>query len=412
MILDRLRAFFSGTLVIKVRGADLEEFINAASRDGITLRSVKRHGRYLLTCRVAMSDYRKLRRLLPQQRFRSEIVGKHGFPVTMRRIRSRRMLILGLAAAVGLLYYMSSFVWFIRVTGNEALPEDAIRQFIESRGVRRGIRKFEIDADELEKELAIEFPRISWVAVRLQGTLLSIDLAEKLTPTPEESKALDVVAAKSGLIVTFIPLVGVPLIREGDTVEAGQVLVRAQAASGYMDGTSGASDSAEVINARAVVEARVWYQASAQVKLLDTEVVRTGRVKTTRKLHVFGLSIPLGIPGKGFAHSECEERSDMILLWPGSRIGLNTTVVTCHETALYPVVRTLEQARTEAIRNARTQALEKVPEGVEVVDEIATVSVSGEGENAVVHVEFTVETIEDIGVLRASQGDDSLFPNP
>lgn len=213
---------------------------------------------YLLTCRVAMSDYRKLRRLLPQQRFRSEIVGKHGFPVTMRRIRSRRMLILGLAAAVGLLYYMSSFVWFIRVTGNEALPEDAIRQFIESRGVRRGIRKFEIDADELEKELAIEFPRISWVAVRLQGTLLSIDLAEKLTPTPEESKALDVVAAKSGLIVTFIPLAGVPLIREGDTVEAGQVLVRAQAASGYMDGTSGASDSAEVINARAVVEARVW----------------------------------------------------------------------------------------------------------------------------------------------------------
>ena len=87
-------------------------------------------------------------------------------------------------------------------------------------------------------------------------------------------------------------------------------------------------------------------------------------------------------------------------------------MVTCHETALYPVVRTLEQARTEAIRNARTQALEKVPEGVEVVDEIATVSVSGEGENAVVHVEFTVETIEDIGVLRASQGDDSLFPNP
>ena len=48
MILDRLRAF-SGTLVIKVRGADLEEFINAASRDGITLRSVKRHGALLLT---------------------------------------------------------------------------------------------------------------------------------------------------------------------------------------------------------------------------------------------------------------------------------------------------------------------------------------------------------------------------
>lgn len=403
MILDRLRTFFSGTLVIKIRGVDLEGFINAASREGIVLRSVKRHGRYLLTSRVAMVDYRRLRRLVPSQQCKVEIVGKHGLPVTLRRFRSRRMLLLGLAAAVGLFYYVSSFVWFIRVTGNEALSEEAIRQFIESQGIRHGMRRSEVDVDRLEQELAIEFPRISWVAVRLSGTLLSIDLAEKLAPGSEQPQVFDIVASKPGLVVKFIPLAGTPLVGEGDTVEAGQVLVRAIVPSGEVDEEI---DLAEAVGARAVVEARVWYQAHAQVKLLDTEVVRTGRVRSTRRLHILGLSIPIGLPTRSFAQSECEERDDVIHLWPGSRIGLNTTVLTCYETVSYPVVRTPEQARTEAIRSARMQALADVPEGVEVVDEMATVLFSGEGESAVVQVEFTVETVEDIGIPRAYQVED------
>ena len=47
----------------------------------------------------------------------------------------------------------------------------------------------------------------------------------------------------------------------------------------------------------------------------------------------------------------------------GSRIGLSMTVKTCHEVVAYPIVRTAEQARSEALRLARASALASVPEG-------------------------------------------------
>lgn len=403
MIFDRLVAYLSGSLMVKVRGVDLEKFINAANKQGIVLKSVKRHGRYLLTSRIAISDYRKLRRLLPASQCKVEIISKHGLPLALSRIRNRRMFFLGLAAAIGILYYLSSFVWFIRVTGNEAISEEAIRQFAENCGIRAGIRKSEVDVSKLEQELIIAFPRIAWVSVKLRGTLLSIALAEKLAPQPAQPEAFDVVAAKSGLVVRFIPLAGEPLIREGDTVEAGQVLVKAIVPE---EGEAG-----EIVSAKAVVEARVWYQASAQVKLIDTEIVRTGRSKTMGYLHILGLAIPIGVPGRGFEQSECEERRAVIQLWSGSRIGMTTTVVTCYETISYPVVRSSDEARAEAIRRARMLALAEVPEEVEVVDEMAAVSFSGEGDSALVRVEYTVETIEDIGVLQATQAQGLPVPN-
>ena len=84
---------------------------------------------------------------------------------------------------------------------------------------------------------------------------------------------------------------------------------------------------------------------------------------------------------------------------------MSTTVKTCHEVVAYPIVRTAEQARSEALRLARASALASVPEGVEVVDEMARVSEVGEGEHAEVLVEYTVETIEEIGLEQPTRVD-------
>lgn len=410
MILDRIRAYLSGSVVLKVRGTDLEKLLNAAGRAGVVLKSVRRHGRYLLTARTSAVDCRRLRGLASPSQYKIEVLGKHGFPHFIHKIRRRRMLFVGLIAFIALIYYMSSFVWFVRIGGVTTLPEDSIRQYVASQGIRTGMRRSGLDLEALERDLAIEFPRISWVSVRLRGTLLSIEIAEKLSPEENAPRAFDVVAGKSGLIVKFIPLAGRPLVDEGDTVEAGQVLVEAvrgvDGVEGGSDGGSGSGTEAGFISARAVVEARVWYQESAQVSLKDQEIVRTGRQKTVRYLHFFAWRIPIGRPGKDFPQSECEERVEVVPLWPGSRIGLTMTVKTWHEVVAYPIVRSAEQARSEALRLARTKALAAVPEGVEVMEELAKVSETGEGEQARVHVEYIVETIEDIGVERPTRAED------
>lgn len=400
MILDRIRAYLSGSVVLKVRGTDLEKLLNAAGRAGVVLKSVRRHGRYLLTARTSAVDCRRLRGLASPSQYKIEVLSKHGFPHFIHKIRRRRMLFVGLIAFIALIYYMSSFVWFVRIGGVSTLPEDSIRQYVANQGIRTGMPRSRLDLEALERDLAIEFPRISWVSVRLRGTLLSIEIAEKLSPEENAPRAFDVVASKSGLLVKFIPLAGRPLVNEGDTVEAGQVLVEAVRGVDRGSDGSGSATEAGLTSARAVVEARVWYQESAQVSLKDQEIVRTGRQKTVRYLHFFAGRLPIGRPGEDFQQSECEERVEVVPLWPGSRIGLTTTVKTCHEVVAYPIVRSAEQARSEALRLARARALAAVPEGVEVMEEMARVLETGEGEHARVQVEYIVETIEDIAVER------------
>ena len=223
----------------------------------MVLKSVRRHGRYLLTARTSAVDCHRLRGLASTSQYKIEVLGKHGFPLLIHRIRRRRMLLIGLIASVGLIYYMSSFVWFIRIAGISALSEDSIRQYVSSQGIRTGMRRSDLDLEALERDLAIEFPRISWVAVRLRGTLLSIEIAEKLSPDASAARALDVVAGKSGLIVKFIPLAGKPLSK-GHTVEAGQVLAGSAWRRWQRGCPARPARTEELISARAIV--RVWYQ--------------------------------------------------------------------------------------------------------------------------------------------------------
>ena len=57
MILDRIRAYLSGSVVLKVRGTDLEKLLNAAGRAGVVLKSVRR-ARALPHSRTSAVDYR------------------------------------------------------------------------------------------------------------------------------------------------------------------------------------------------------------------------------------------------------------------------------------------------------------------------------------------------------------------
>ena len=67
----------------------------------------------------------------------------------------------------------------------------------------------------------------------------------------------DLVATKDGILSKFIPLSGIPLVKEGDTVTKGQVLV--EGVEGY--------EQESTCFLRAAVEAKVWYRAESDVPL-------------------------------------------------------------------------------------------------------------------------------------------------
>ena len=92
-------------------------------------------------------------------------------------------------------------------------------------GLKVGAAKADIVTADITHHLLSQIPELAWVGIRLEGTRVVLEVAEREIVLQDQNLPGDVVAAKSGLIEQIIPLVGLPLVKEGDTVVAGQVLI-------------------------------------------------------------------------------------------------------------------------------------------------------------------------------------------
>lgn len=90
----------------------------------------------------------------------------------------------------------------------------------------------------MEHHLKERFPAIAWVGVEVKGAKATVRVAEKKLPVPGYTNPAHVVARKAGLIRELLVLEGQPLVREGDTVLPGQVLISGEVVPGD-EGESG-----------------------------------------------------------------------------------------------------------------------------------------------------------------------------
>ena len=84
-----------------------------------------------------------------------------------------------------------------------------------------------VACDRLEKRLRNEFDDITWVSARLEGTRLVVEIEENNTASAKEKEQTpcSLKASKSGIIARMITRRGTPLVKKGDQVEKGDLLV-------------------------------------------------------------------------------------------------------------------------------------------------------------------------------------------
>ena len=174
------------------------------------------------------------------------------------------MLFLGFIFFIGIFYLAASFMWFINIEGLEEISEERIYNILEKREIRPGILKASIDVNELEKYFLSEEPAISWINIYWQGTQLNIKIVERQIIQEEEPS--EIVAGRDGIITEIFVLKGKALVGKGDTVIAGQPLIKAH--------------DKEEKDIKGIVRAKVWYEAEATVNFLDKNIIYTGEQKS------------------------------------------------------------------------------------------------------------------------------------
>lgn len=393
MLARRIYYSLAGGLEIRVSGPFVEKFLNLSNHNGIYLWDVRlRAGQ--MYAKIGVADFRYLRPLARRTRSRVRIVRRFGLPFRLVRLRQRAVWAVAGCISLTVVLVLSQFIWFVRVVGCDALTPAEVAAAAAKAGLRPGVTRRSLDLTAVRQRILLELDRLSWVAINVRGTLVTLEVVEKTAPLGIEgapTAPCDLTAARDAVVDELIVLAGQARAKKGDTVRAGDVLI-----AGIM-GEHLVAEYPHVVpvpvRARGLVWGRVWREGRADVPLTQVDYVRTGRSCQSLVMKVGKWEIVLWgktIPFADYIEQPAAERRG---LWRSLRSPVEFIRTTYHEVERVETQLTPAEARMRAERLATNLALRDVPDGAVVVRREAFVE--AEDQTHVV-VRVVVETREDI----------------
>ncbi len=311
----QLIRFLKGYLIIKVMGSSPERFMNLCSNHHIFLWDIKNYGDYY-TMKIDLKEFYEIKSFSRKTGSKVVVTGRFGLPFLSVKMKRRIIFFIGIAGSFVFWMVMSLFVWTINIEGNYYITDDVFCDFLEQNGIHHGMRKKELNIEQLEKEIRNSFELVTWTSAKLDGSTLMIQIKENELQTEpkkeeENSSGTDLVASADGKVVSLITRAGVPLVKEGMEVKKGDVLVQGAVPIMAEDGSVRRYEFCEA-DADVFLECEKNIREELPAFYLYKDY--TGRERS-RNFVIFGeRKINLGFYTKRFAeYDEVEEKKQMTL---------------------------------------------------------------------------------------------------
>lgn len=268
--------WIQGTVKVSVLGAEPQRFLNICRAKGIFIWEL-RIEEGTTTFHILASDFKKLRPICKKTGTKVKILKKQGAPFLKKKAKKKRSFLIGVTAAFVLLYGLTFYVWNISVEGNYSYSSQEITDYLYSMEITNGILKSHIDCDAIETAIRNKYNDITWVCAELSGTRLIIHIKENFDTqvAAEEEYPYHLVSKSEAVVTSILTRSGTPLVKIGDTVKKGDILV-----SGIV---SVFNDDGEIIdnilvNADADIYGKTTYTFHDEIPLSYKEKAYTGNV--------------------------------------------------------------------------------------------------------------------------------------
>lgn len=394
-----LSNYVKGMVRIRIRGAMPEKFVNLCIAQHILLwRIIKCQDD--LYANIRLSDFFQIRRIIRVSNVRISVVSYWGLPFIIKRIKRRKMMLIGAVIALVVINVMASFIWFVDVTGNKYISADKVKEIAEQQGLKPGIGKDNINAKQIEKSILLNIPEIAWAGINFTGTRAEIEIVEKTIPKQQDKAPADIVAAKDGVITEFITLAGKPMVKKGDTVKKGDMLITGVVHEQTLYNEAGQpivnNNPPKFVRANGIVKARVWYETYGEAALVMPVHERTGKKEVAVNIKIGNNQISLkGAKLDPNTEFESEVIYKKLPIWRNSDFTVESEIDIYHEVNTLWLQKTFEEARDEARAKALAVVQALVPETAHVISR--TSEVLETSETNLVRIKVNVETIEEIG---------------
>lgn len=384
---SKLLQYMNGYVDIIVEGYYIERFINICNTKQILLWNLKREDSITLNASIDIKKFKELKQICKKTKCKVKIRRKKGLPFILKKYRKRKIFLVLLIAIIIFIIFLSNFIWNIEVKGNTNISKEEILQIASEEGLDIGKIKSGIDIKQVINKIRLERDDIAWVGINMEGTNAIIEIveADKKPEIINEDEYCNIVANKDAMITKINARNGTPMVRAGDVVKAGNILV-----AGWLEGKY---TGKQYVHSQGEIEAKVWYKNTQKVYFKEMQKKETGNIekKYSIKINNFEINLPKSVPK--FEKYDTIETCKKLKIFSNFYLPIEVVEHEYKEYEEIAILHSFEEAKQIGIDRA-TEELKKEIEGKEVLDRQVRVL----SEADYIEIEVTYEVKENIGI--------------
>lgn len=276
--------YLIGYVSIKIIGENAEQILNKAAANGISIWNLT-YKNGIIFGNITLKDFLKLRITKRNTKCKISIINKYGLFFYLKKYKTRIGFASGIAIFVFILVFLSNYIWIINVEGNKSLKTEEILTSCKKIGIYEGVRKTKISNKYDSQKLQLTQKELSWCALNIEGSVLTINVSEAIKSDKEERKMpTNLKANIDGKIKKIDASSGSVIVKVGDIVTKGDLLV-----SGVVPRTSSTvfiHSDGEII-----AETKRVFTASGEYK--QSKIYETGNNAKRYTISCFNIIFPL-----------------------------------------------------------------------------------------------------------------------
>ena len=384
---NKLLQYMNGYVDIVVEGYYIERFINICTTKQILLWNLKRENSITLNASIDIKRFKELKQICKKTKCKVKIKRKRGLPFIVRKYKKRKIFMILLISIIFFIIFLSNFIWNIDVKGNASISKEEILKIASEEGLEIGKIKNGIDTKKVINKIRLERDDIAWVGINIEGTNAIIEIveADKKPDIINEDEYCNIVTNKDAMITKINARNGTPIVKVGDVVKEGDILI-----AGWLEGKY---TGKQYVHSQGEIEAKVWYTNTQKVYFKEMQKKETGNTenKYSIKINNFEINLPKSIPK--FEKYDTIETNKKLKIFSNFYLPIDVIEHKYNEYEETTILHSFEEAKQIGIDRA-TEELKKEIEGKEVLDKQVKVL----SEVDYIEIEVTYEVKENIGI--------------
>ena len=382
-----LRLIF-GYVRVEVEGYYIERFINICQNKKILIWNLKREKGVKLYFNIGIKDFKKLKTIARKTNCKIKINKKKGIPFILHRYKKRKIFAIFLVIIAIAIYTSSKYVWNIEVQVEDNLQIEQIEEDLANLGLKKGVLKSKIETEKLINELRLKRNDISWIGIDLKGTNVIVK-AVKSDEKPElidDSEYCNIVASKSGTITKIIAQNGTAVVKIGEQVNKGDVLI-----AGYMEGKY---TEKRYVHSLGEVQAKVVYKKSEKMYLNQEIMKDTGEKEKRLQIKFNNFQINFYKTLSKFKIYDTIYTEKQLKIFSNFYLPISIVEITNKE----QIKENKKYSKEEAIELKKQELSTEIEKDIANKDNIQNVTVDTNELEGYVEVYVTYEVLENIGI--------------